>query len=505
MKNQHSENILVVDDNPVNNQLIATYLLPCGYTIQVAENGKEGIRLARESKPDLILLDVMMPDMDGYEVCRVLRDNPETADIPILFITADASPDSHMLAFSVGGNDFITKPVYEVVLLARVDNLINLFKSKKRLEELNKHHQLSQKISQTGHWSYQQRSGQKACFRFSQQLHDLLDPGNDCMQTWSIEDFIDCLTEDCGDRERILKTWTKAQNSASDFREIITCRINGCKKNIRVWAQFSVSSDMLSIFGSVQDITGLMAIIYEESKLENTMASNDRYNSMVESGTQLAHELNQPLASITLNVNAARMFLQSDPIDKNELFDIVKDVESEVMRAKEVVERMRKVASRKPLMLEHFDINELISKTARIFARDFHANNINLVQNKIDVPCFISGDKLAVQQILVNVIRNAYEALIDGNVENPRIVINTIESPEEISIFVSDNGPGVPDALSKNLFAPFITTKPNNLGLGLAICKSIVTRLEGTIALHHLPDQVGTCLCIFIPRERSVM
>ena len=503
MNNKHTENILLVDDNPVNNQLIASYLLPCGYTIQIAESGRDGLRLAVENRPDLILLDVMMPDMDGYEVCRSLRAIPETADIPILFITADASPENHKRAFSVGGSDFITKPVYEIVLRARIDNLINLFNAKRRVEELNKYHELSQKISLTGHWSCEQRLGEKPLFRCSQQLQDILELSQEGVAELVAEDFIALFTKNCDDKERIIKSWAKAQIEGGGFRELINCRINGKKKNIRLWAQFTLTDTQFTAFGSVQDITGLMGIIYEEANLENKVADNDRYNSLVESGTQLAHELNQPLASITMNVNATKLFLESDTFDKEELFEIIQDVESEVMRAKGVVERMRTVASRKPLLVESFDIHKLIKKTVRIFARDFSAGNITMLQKYVDVPCFISGDRVAVQQVLVNIIKNAYESLLTTPVGDRQIILSALESSGRIKICVVDNGPGISSAVKESLFSPFVTTKPDNLGLGLAICKSITARLGGTLEVLPSSESGGAGFCLFIPKEYS--
>ena len=500
---QHTESVLLIDDNPVNNQLVATYLLPCGYTIQIAENGKDGLRLATENPPDLILLDVMMPDLDGYEVCRKLRGNPVTADIPVLFITADASPENHKRAFSVGGNDFITKPIYEMVLRTRVENLINLFNSRRELEDLNRQHALSQKISMTGHWSCFQDLGQRPVCKCSSQLVDILEIDPSSVDDLAIGEFLSVLTSDAVDRERIVKRWIAAQGGGEDFRELITCRIKGKKKNLRVWVQFTKGLNSLKAFGSVQDVTGLMEMIYEEAKLENKVADSDRYNSMVESGTQLAHELNQPLASITLNVNAAKMFLKDGEFDTDELCDIIQDVESEVMRAKEVVERMRAVANRKPLHLEGFDLHELIRKTTRIFERDFNAANITLLHRGIDLPCPVTADRGGVQQVLVNVIKNAYESLIAYPVDDPRVVLSTSETADMVRIYISDNGAGVSEAVVASLFSPFVTTKPDNLGLGLAICKSIVSRLGGTI--EHLPEYTsqGAGFCIAIPKKYS--
>ncbi len=500
-----TETILLIDDNPINNQLVATYLLPCGYTIQIAENGADGLRMAVEDPPDLILLDVMMPDMDGYEVCRRLRRTPNTAQTPILFITADASPENHKRAFSVGGNDFITKPIYESVLRARVENLINLFNSRRELETLNRLFTLSQQISLTGHWMCIQNIGRKPECSCSDQLVQTLEIDSTKVADLAINEFLLALTSEAIDRERLVKRWISAQSNAEDFRELIACRINGKIKYLRVWVQFEKEVNLLKAFGSVQDVTGLMLMLYEESKLQNRVANSDRYNSMVESGTQLAHELNQPLTSITLNVNATKMFLRDGDFDKDELCEILQDVEAEVMRAKEVVERMRTVANRKPLQLESFDLHELIRTTTHIFERDFTTDNITFFHSALEQPCLVKADKGAIQQVLVNVIKNAYDSLSDSPVEDPRVVLSICESDEMMCIHVSDNGVGVNPSVATTLFSPFVTTKPDKLGLGLAICTSIATRLGGTI--EHLPDDTGqgAIFRIMIPKNLSVV
>jgi len=112
--------VLVVDDTPSNLSLIAG-LLKDQYTVRVANDGEKGLQLARsENRPDLILLDVMMPEMSGYEVCKQLKSDPATQDIPIVFLTALAEAEDEKRGLELGAVDYITKPVSPPILLARV-------------------------------------------------------------------------------------------------------------------------------------------------------------------------------------------------------------------------------------------------------------------------------------------------------------------------------------------------------------------------------------------------
>ncbi len=112
--------VLVVDDNPTNLKLMANLMERAGYRPLVAESGEQGIRFARRGRPDIILLDILMPGIDGMETCRRLKAAEETRDIPVIFMTAVTQPDQKVKAFNLGAVDYITKPFQTEEVLARV-------------------------------------------------------------------------------------------------------------------------------------------------------------------------------------------------------------------------------------------------------------------------------------------------------------------------------------------------------------------------------------------------
>lgn len=121
--------ILIVDDTPRNIQVLGTVLHGQDYQIAVSSNGTDAIERAKKIIPDLILLDIMMPGMDGFEVCLKLKQVPETKDIPVIFLTAKRETEDVVKGFECGAVDYITKPFNPVELFARVKNHINLKKS----------------------------------------------------------------------------------------------------------------------------------------------------------------------------------------------------------------------------------------------------------------------------------------------------------------------------------------------------------------------------------------
>lgn len=120
------QTILVVDDSPDDLALI-TSILKDQYKIKVATSGRKALQLAFSSEPlDLILLDIMMPEMDGYEVCRELKGEPHTYDIPVIFLTARSDVDSEIKGFDLGAVDYITKPISPPIVLARIRTHLKL-------------------------------------------------------------------------------------------------------------------------------------------------------------------------------------------------------------------------------------------------------------------------------------------------------------------------------------------------------------------------------------------
>jgi signal transduction histidine kinase len=126
--------ILIVDDVPINLKVLRAHLEPAGYQVLEADSGQEALVQA-EKQPDLILLDIMMPDMDGMETCKRLKDNPSTVDIPVIFLSALTDPESRTGALAIGGVDFIIKPFDEEELIARVKIHLTLRYQKIQLEK----------------------------------------------------------------------------------------------------------------------------------------------------------------------------------------------------------------------------------------------------------------------------------------------------------------------------------------------------------------------------------
>ena len=130
--------VLVVDDIAANRNLLGETLEPKGYEVLLASNGASALKVAERAKPNLILMDVNMPDMDGYEACRQLKLMSGLAEIPVIFITANDDPESLVKGFQVGGVDYITKPFKEEEVLMRVETHVKIHRLTCALEGSNR-------------------------------------------------------------------------------------------------------------------------------------------------------------------------------------------------------------------------------------------------------------------------------------------------------------------------------------------------------------------------------
>ena len=136
MSEKNKSLILIVDDNEHNIQVLGNIIEESGYDVAVSMSGPDALQFVHDEKPDLVLLDVMMPQMDGYEVCTRLKADESTRDIPVIFLSAKRETDDLIRGFDVGGIDYITKPFQGAELLVRVKTHIELKKAREEIKTL---------------------------------------------------------------------------------------------------------------------------------------------------------------------------------------------------------------------------------------------------------------------------------------------------------------------------------------------------------------------------------
>jgi signal transduction histidine kinase len=226
------------------------------------------------------------------------------------------------------------------------------------------------------------------------------------------------------------------------------------------------------------------------------MAHLDRRAAMGELATSLAHELNQPLNAILQNAGVAQMMLSSAtlPPALNEMTDIIGDIRKDDVRASEIIRRMRGLLQKRELEAQPVDVNELAQETVDIVRPDARSRQIELEMELADRLGPILGDRVHLQQVLLNLLMNAMDAVAAMPRESRRVRISTSQSNGAVRLAVSDSGPGIPADRLSQIFEPFYTTKRegSGMGMGLTIARSIVEAHNGRLEAENGPGGGAT-------------
>jgi PAS domain S-box-containing protein len=253
--------------------------------------------------------------------------------------------------------------------------------------------------------------------------------------------------------------------------------------------RFSQNGEFEGYIGFCADVTDRKQIEAERLKLQEEIAYLNRAASMGQMAASLAHELSQPLAAILSNAQAAARFaIQPEP-DIEEIRAALSEIVEDEQRASSFVHNMRAMFQRREFTQSPFDLNRVVNEMIRIVRIDAVSKGVHVRVNLSPGPLSVLGDTIALQQIILNLVNNAMDALQRAPSE-PRIVTLTTEARADSgwgTIWVEDNGPGIPEEQRAMLFKPFFTTKPHGLGLGLSICRSLAESLGGRIEFVDRP------------------
>ncbi|MCP4676201.1 MAG: PAS domain S-box protein [Deltaproteobacteria bacterium] len=237
------------------------------------------------------------------------------------------------------------------------------------------------------------------------------------------------------------------------------------------------------IRGSNRDTTRRRELEEEGARQRAELAHVSRVSALGELTASIAHELNQPLAAILCNAQAAQRFLTADPPDLNEVNSAISDIVSDERRADQVIRRLRKLLKRGDLEQEALDVNDVAREIVAVLVNEATNSNVVIQLNlAVELPRII-GDRIQLEQVVLNLAVNAVDALRNVSASERRVSITTGHLDSYLHIDVTDTGPGLPTEIEEDIFKPFVTTKDSGLGIGLSICKTIVEahggRLEG--------------------------
>ena len=510
----HPARILIVDDERLNRQLLEVMLAPEGFAIRTAASGEEALVLVAQQPPDLILLDIMMPGMDGFEVALKLKGNAATSHIPIVMVTSLDDRHSKLLGLNVGAEDFLSKPVDRAEVLVRVRNLL-------RLKAYGDYYdQYSQELqgevdSRTADLVDSVRlyrstfdsapvgivhvglDGQWR--RANQRLSDLLG--------YSLEEL-----QGPGAAERLQSPEDIAADTKSFGRlaaglverHTVDERRYRRPDGSHMWARVNTSLHRDAL-GQPERFISVIEDITAWRTLEAQFRQASKMDAIGRLASGITHDFTN-LVSVILcyaELLTDEVALASQPADY--VNEIVKAAESATVLTTQLLAFSREqVLHAAPL-----DLNLLITRMTSMLGRVI-GQQVEIVLALAPDLSLALADSGQVEQVVLNLVVNARDAMAgDGiiTIESANVELTNDGFHDEavvpghyVMIAVNDTGSGMTGETKRRLFEPFFTTKEpgKGTGLGLATTYGIVNQSKGYIRVTSELG-VGTSFKVYLP------
>lgn len=477
--------ILVVDDEPRALLLLRNLLEPEGYRILCAANGAEAITLAMRERPDVILLDLMMPDIDGYEVCRRLREDPALIHLPIIMLTALDDRESRIRGLTAGADDFLSKPFDVGELRARLRTITRLNRFR-LLYEQGERFEKALAYSPDG-IALATESGD--IILLNQAIKRLLQP--EAEAATSIYQLLPPET-----KTRLENCLGQPASAASPVIE--SPLLYGLRPNTTVeitvgrlpWAGTTI------VQFSLRDIT-------EKKNLETQLMRSQRIELLGQMAGGIVHDLNNILSVIS----ASTSLLEFEPARAAYHRG---NIQASTMRGANLLRQLLMFARGSDEALCPVDLTGLSAEVAAV-VRETFGPTFTVQYDVHQALPEVQADATQVHQILMNLCVNARDAMPHGGtltIGGERRQLTPSEAGQlgdgaragdYVILKVTDTGTGIPPEIRAKLFDPFFTTKDpgKGTGLGLATVLRLIRRHQGFVTIDTAVGRGTTFACHF--------
>ena len=528
---QHS--ILVIDDDPGNLAVVRDCLVESGYAVLIAEDGESALQRAVYVRPDLILLDIMMPGMDGFETCRRLKALPATREIPVIFMTALAETGHKVKGLEAGAVDYITKPFQREELLARVAvHLQNreltkrLRESKESLESRVRERtaELALTIQALHEEIFERERGDKERLRLAAAIEQAgeaifmtdadwdityVNPAFERLNGYGREEIVgrNCsiLRRNQHDPEFYRKM---RENLGRD--KVWSGRLTMKRKDGSLYEADTTISEFRDGRDTVLNYISIQRDITHELQLERELRQSQKMEAIGTLAGGIAHDFNNILTVIIGFTELAQKKLEDD----HSATPYLSQVQEAGARARDLVKRIltfsrrgdqeRRPVRLTPIVLEVFKLlRSTLPSTVEIH-RHIHTSPDGDT---------VLADPTQIHQMLMNLGTNAAHAMRTmGGVLGVSLAEVADDAPPaarhpglgpgpHLLLAVSDTGHGMDAETRERIFEPYFTTKKvgEGTGIGLAVVQGIVKNHGGAISVDSEPGK-GTTFHIFLPK-----
>ncbi len=511
---EHQARVLIVDDEAKNRKLLEVMLAPEGFLIQSASSGEEALAIVAKQPPDLILLDIMMPGMDGYEVAGRIKADPTTKNIPIIIVTALDDRDAMLLGLRAGAEDFLTKPVDRAELRVRVRNLLRLKAygdyydtySRKlegevgsRTADLVESLRLYRSTFEAAPVGIVHVGLDGRWLRVNQRLCDLLGYAREELLTVAIQESVqgqEVDGEDAWSRQMAVGPLDRHAADEKQYR-----RRDGTFVHVRVNTSVHRDAEDLSRFfiSVVEDVT-------EQRLLEAQIQQAGKMDAIGRLASGVAHDFNNLL---TVILGFAAIVNEDVAIAEKhggDLGEIIKAAE----RAAGLTKQLLAFSREQVLHTAPLDANGLITDMSGMLRMLIGENITVALSLAPDLPLALA-DRGQIEQVVMNLVVNARDAMPDGgkltietaDVElgSASILKREVVPGHYVMLAITDTGSGMTKETQRRLFEPFFTTKGTGkgTGLGLSTTYGIVKQSKGHIWVYSEPG-LGSTFKVYLPR-----
>lgn len=497
--------ILIVDDTAINLQILTTIVTTEGYNILLAQSGEEALRVANEYHPDIILLDVMMSKMDGFDVCRQLKANPSTQSIPVIFVTARTDVEAVEKGFDVGGDDYVSKPFNDRVLLARIKNHVERYQRQRELTVNRERLNTALDAAQIGSFTIRLPENKWIPDEQLMRLFGIESPQDTFnMDAWyehvipeDLENTIKQI-EGCIIKDSFCKFEFRIFDSHGDYKWF-RCSMQVTERNEK--------DEPVLIVGVNVDITKEHSMLDTIRNQEETLAQSRKLKAMGQLTGGIAHDFNNMLATI---LGFAEL-LSEDLQDNEEHSYYCKNITDTCERAATLTNQLLTFSRKQSKQTTVIDLHGLILGSIDLLRHSL-GKNISIKQKLGAKEHFIMGEFAQLQNILLNMGFNARDAMSDGGIlelttENVTIYEKDIlllpvdiETGNYVVLHIRDTGTGMKKEVLDKIFEPFFTTKQagKGTGLGLSTTYGTINAHNGSIFAESTPGK-GTVFHIYFP------
>lgn len=511
--------ILVVDDNTFYLKLLKTILKDVEAEVFMAGSGKEALELVKKNDFALAILDIQMPEMDGFELAGHIRTMDNRDLVPIIFLTAYATDEIQLFkGYDHGAIDYLTKPVNKLIFVSKVKIFLELDQQKRSLIQ-------SKQSLQESKLDLENKQNE---LKESEELyHSLLKTSPDGIVLIDMDGKI----TEASDIALALLGNKQFEIEGMDFRDFIPEESlkeyliiykktlqGGLVQNLEMKmnridkTKFTGEISVSQIKGNNHELKAFMVVIRDisERKLfENQLRHSERMAGIGELATGMAHEINQPLNTISMAIDNILFSLENRNLTDTYLKAKINKVFDSINRVKKIIDHVRTFSrDQDDFVQQEFDINKSIKSSISMVEEQFINKTIELIFKPEDSIPTIIGNAYRFEQVILNMLINAKDAIegkkkIDIKNAKKLIEVSTRKIDEQIIIEIRDNGTGINSENLEKVILPFFTTKDpgKGTGLGLSISYGIIKELGGDLEIKSTP-KIGTSIFIKIPVQK---